>query len=488
MRELCPAKISRRTFVGTSLLATLGGASGCAWLSSTDSSKTKLSADASQQQAWAMAAEIRRQTLVPQFPDQQFNVRDYGAVDDGTTDCSNAFAAAINACEVAGGGRVVVPSGRYLSGPIHLKSNTNLHLEAGSTIAFLTDPQHYLPAVLTRWEGVELMGYSPLIYAFQQKNIAVTGSGTLDGQANRTTWWPWKGGVWGAKRTDGSDFPTQDAGRAKLFADADKGVPPEHRLYAEGAFLRPPFFQPYECENVLIEGVTITNAPFWQVNPVRCHSVTVRGVTCASLGPNSDGCDPESCRNVVIEDCFFDTGDDCIAIKSGRNTDGRRLDLPSENIVIANCKMRNGHGGVVIGSEISGGARNIFVENCEMSSPHLERGIRIKTNSVRGGTIENIYVRNIDIGEVQTALVIDFYYEEGDAGTFDPNVHNIELRNFHCKKATHVFQVRGFARAPIRDLRIINASFANIDEIGIIEHVEDFVAKNVTIQGKAFHV
>src|SRR5690606_26578745 len=142
-----------------------------------------------------------------------------------------------------------------------------------------------------------------------------------------------------------------------------------------------------------------------RINPVRCQSVTVKGVTCDSLGPNSDGCDPESCKNVVIEDCYFDTGDDCIAIKSGRNNDGRRLNTPAENILITGCKMRSGHGGVVIGSEISGGARNIFVENCEMSSPDLERGIRIKTNSMRGGVIENFYIRNIQIGEVKNALV-----------------------------------------------------------------------------------
>ena len=484
MRELRPAKISRRTF----LVATAGSAIGCAVLDQ-QSSAPQVSGDAQHHQAWEMASTIRQQTIVPTFPDRQFNVRDYGAIDDGKTNNSVAFAQAIAACHEAGGGRVVVPAGRFLTGPIHLKSNVNLHLEPESRILFSTDPKDYLPAVFTRWEGVELMGYSPLIYAYEQKNIAVTGSGTLDGQANRTTWWPWKGGAWvGGTNWGLPGYPTQDEGRTKLFADAEQGVPPEQRLYADGAHLRPPFFQPYRCENVLIEGVTITGAPFWLINPVLCESVTVKGVTCASLGPNSDGCDPESCKNVVIEDCYFDTGDDCIAIKSGRNNDGRRLNTPAENILITGCKMRSGHGGVVIGSEISGGARNIFVENCQMSSPDLERGIRIKTNSMRGGIIENFYIRNIEIGEVKNALVIDFHYEEGDAGDFDPTVRNIEIRNLVCQKAERVFQVRGFERAPIRNLRMINNTFVSVDEIGDIEHVENFVAQNVTIEGKTFKV
>lgn len=484
MRELCLPKISRRSL----LVAAAGSAASCV-LHDQKSDATQATDDATHRHAWEMASTIRRQTLVPNFPGRTFNVLDAGAVADGQTDNSAAFASAIAQCHAAGGGRVLVPEGRFLTGPIHLKSNVNLHLDEGSRVLFLTDSKAYLPPVLTRWEGIELMGYSPLIYAYGQKNIAVTGKGTLDGQANRTTWWPWKGGSWvGGTNWSVPGFPTQDEGRAALFSDAENGVPPEARVYAEGANLRPPFFQPYNCENVLIEDVTIVGAPFWLVNPVLCQSVTVRRVTCASLGPNSDGCNPESCKNVVIEDCYFDTGDDCIAIKSGRNADGRRLQAPAENILISGCKMRTGHGGVVIGSEISGGARNIFVENCEFNSPKLLRGIRLKTNSVRGGLIENIYFRNITIGEVQNALDIDFHYEEGDAGDFDPIVRNIEIRDVSCQRAKRVFQVRGFERAPIRNLRMINATFESVEEIGEIEHVKNFVARNVTIAGKKFEV
>jgi polygalacturonase len=481
--------ISRRAFLtsvaGGAASCTLIGTQGCAQLDSAQLDSAQVdSVPTVDQHArdWAVANDIRRQTVVPEFPPAVFDIRDFGAVSDTETNNSAAFAAAIDACSAAGGGRVLVTEGNYLTGPIHLKSNINLHVDEGARIRFVTDPQSYLPAVFTRWEGMEFMGYSPLIYAYKQKNIAITGKGVLDGQANRTTWWPWKGNEeWGVE-----GMPTQDAGRAQLERDVAAGVPPERRRYSEGYYFRPPFVQPYLCENVLIEGVKIVSAPFWLLNPVLCQNVTVRDVTLASLGPNSDGCDPESCKNVVIEGCFFDTGDDCIAIKSGRNADGRRINQPAENMVIANCQMRAGHGGVVIGSEISGGARNIFVENCEMSSPDLERGIRIKTNSVRGGLIEHLRYRNITIGEVQDAIVINFYYEEGDAGRFDPTVRDIEIRDLVCQKAESAFQIRGFARAPITDLRIINAHFRDAEDPGVIEHVDKLIAKNVTVNGKKF--
>lgn len=485
VRERRPITLGRRGF----LALALGGSASCALQHTRTPAAAQASDDASHHQAWERAALIRRQIQVPQFPDRDFNIAQFGAVADGETDNTQAIAKAIDACHAAGGGRVLVPEGRFLTGPIHLKSNVNLHLADAARLLFVTDPKAYLPAVFTRWEGVELMGYSPLIYAFGQSNIAITGKGVLDGQANKTTWWPWKGGRWvGGKDWSVPGYPTQDEGRDALFADMEKGVDPRQRLYAEGANLRPPFIQPYQCENVLIEGVTIVGAPFWLINPVLCQSVTVRGVTCASLGPNSDGCNPESCKNVQIQDCFFDTGDDCIAIKSGRNADGRRLATPSENIVISGCKMRTGHGGVVIGSEISGGARNIFVEDCEFNSPKLLRGIRLKTNAARGGFIENFYIRNITIGEVQNAIDIDFHYEEGEKGEHLPRVNNLEIRNLQCARAIRVFQVRGFKSAPIRNLRLINAEFTEVTEVGTLEHVENFVARNVTIAGKAFEV
>ena len=466
----------------------LGGAiSGCASSTNTASSSAIQSASENADN-WAMAEQIRKQVQAPQFPDRSFDVREFGAKAGGKHDNSKAFAAAIAACNKAGGGTVLVTQGRYLCGPIHLLSNVNLHITKDATIAFSTDPKAYLPAVFTRWEGMEIMGYSPLIYAYGQTNIAVTGEGILDGQGNRTTWWPWKGSNFSSVDWGIPGVPTQEAARNKLMQDMENNVPVAQRQYADGSYLRPVFVQPYNCTNVLIEGITITNAPFWLLNPVRCENITIDGVTFASLGPNSDGCDPESCKNVVIKNCLFDTGDDCIAIKSGRNADGRRLNIPSENILISNCKMRNGHGGVVIGSEISGGVRNVFVENCEMSSPELERGIRVKTNSVRGGLIENLFVRNITIGEVQTAIVIDFDYEEGDAGKFTPTVRNIDIRNLICQNAKQVFQVRGYKRSPIQNLHLTNCHFKKSGAIGVLEQLDNFATANVTINGTEFNV
>jgi len=434
--------------------------------------------------AWDSAADILRSTKAPTFAPQTFSVMSFGAKADGVFDNTRIFARAISACHNAGGGKVVVPAGNFFTGPIHLLSNVNLHLDEGAQLLFSTNPNDYLPVVFTRWEGMELMGYSPLVYAYQQENIALTGKGTLNGQANELNWWPWKGGEKWAK----PGVATQANARRQLEMDVEKNRPVSERVYAENSQLRPAFVQLYQCKNILIEDVTITNAPFWLLHPVLSENVIIRGVTCDSLGPNSDGCDPESCKNVIIENCYFDTGDDCIAIKSGRNADGRRIAVASENIVIRDCKMRSGHGGIVIGSEISGGARNIFAENCEMSSPDLERGLRIKTNSVRGGTVENIYVRNINIGEVQTAIVIDFNYEEGDSGVNTPYVKNIDVRDLRCKNAKQVFNVRGYKRSPITNLHLSDAQFEKAEDVGIIEFVDSFVAKNVTIQGKPFSI
>ena len=431
---------------------------------------------------WDQVAQIVESIAEPSIPSRSFDIRDYGAEGDGRADCTEAFRQAIVACTEAGGGRIVISDGTYRTGPIHLGSDMDLHVATGATIAFIPEPERYLPPVLTHWEGLEFMGYSPLIYARGQKNVAITGGGTLDGGADRETWWHWKGGKWAINDT----HPTQHAARDRLMADAENGVPVSERVYADGAYLRPPFIQPFDCENVLIEGVTIRGAPFWLINPVLCRDVTVRGVTCESLGPNSDGCDPESCNGVLIEDCYFDTGDDCIAIKSGRNADGRRIATPCENIVIRNCDMRAGHGGVVIGSEISGGVRNVFAENLRMSSPDLERAIRIKTNSVRGGLIEHLRYREIEIGQVKDAIVINFHYEEGDAGQFDPTVRDIIIENLVCDEAQRVFQVRGFERAPIRDFRLCNLEFKQAGKTGIIEYTEGLELDNVRINGELF--
>ncbi|ATC64106.1 glycoside hydrolase [Nibricoccus aquaticus] len=420
---------------------------------------------------WAEADVILARIQAPAFPARDFVITaaEFGAVADGKTLATAAIRKAIEAAHAAGGGRVVIPAGVFATGAIHLKSNVNLHVSEGATLAFSTDPKDYLPAVFTRWEGMECMGYSPLIYAFEQENIAVTGKGILDGRATTQNWWPWKGNAEGGWK---KGMPHQAEARKKLEEMCDAGVPVEKRLFAEGSYLRPMFIQPYRSKNVLIEGVTILNSPMWEIHPVLCTNVTVRGVKIKTHGPNNDGCNPESSKDVLIEDTIFDTGDDCIAIKSGRNTDGRRLNIPSENIIIRNCKMVEGHGGVVIGSEISGGARNVFVENCEMSSPELDRALRFKTNSHRGGTIENVYVRNVKVGQVKQAVILaDFFYEEGDTGKFDPILRNVVVENLTAGKAPHALFLRGYARTPIGSIKLINCRFEGVTKPSVISHV-----------------
>ncbi len=428
-------------------------------------------------QAAVIAARIRR----PRFPARDFPVTDYGAGGDGMTNCTVAFARAVEDCNAAGGGRVVVPEGVWLTGPIHLKSNVNLYVARGATIRFSTNPADYLPLVFTRWEGVELMNYSPLIYAFEQQNIAVTGEGTLDGQADNVHWWPWKGKeVYGWS----NGRPNQATARAALFKMGDDNVPVEKRRFGEGFQLRPNFIEPYRCKNVLIEGVTLRNAPFWEMHPVQCSNVTVRGLTIDSGGPNTDGCDPECCRDVLIENCHFNTGDDCIAVKSGRNGDGRRVNVPSENIVIRGCTMKNGHGGVTVGSEITGGVRNVFAEDCRMDSPDLWNAIRIKDNAMRGGVLENLHFRRIVVGQVRHAvLTIDDNYEEGSNGPFKPVVRGVHLESIVSGKSQYGIDAQGLDGAPVTDVFLTGCDFRNVAEGNIFKHVRGVRFRNVKING-----
>lgn len=420
---------------------------------------------------WSRLPEILARIVPPEFPARDFVVTKFGAKADGSKDASAAFRKAIEACAKAGGGRVVVPEGTFVTGPIRLKSRVNLHLEKGAVVRFLTDPALYLPPVLTRWEGMELMGYSPLVYALDEESIAVTGEGTLDGGADETHWWPWKG-----KGPEG-----QKADRERLFALAEAGTPVSERVFGEGSRLRPPFVEPYRCRSVLVEGVTITNAPFWVIHPVLSRNVTVRNVKVVSHGPNNDGCDPESSSDVLIEDSRFDTGDDCIALKSGRNADGRRLATPVERVVVRRCTMKAGHGGVTIGSEISGGARDVFVEKCEMSSPDLERGLRLKTNASRGGVIENVFLRDVTIGEVGSAVDVDMYYEEGPNGAFLPTVRNVRVERLTVARAAYALYLRALDGAPIRGLSVKDSVFRQVEKGNRIEGTVDVALDNVTI-------
>ena len=444
--------------------------------------------EAAEADPWAAMTGILANIQPPVFPDKDFVITDFGAVADGATDCLPAIRQAIEKCNAEGGGRVVIPAGEYLAnGPIHLKSNVNLHVSEGATVRFSVNPKDYLPVVHTRWEGVECMNYSALIYAYEQENIGITGKGTLDGQADNTNWWPWSGGR-GYGWSEGVPSQKDSLCRPRLYALNQAEAPLEERVFGEGGYLRPNFIQPYRCKNVLIQGVTVKNSPMWVTHPALCENVTVDGITVISHGPNSDGCDPESCKNVLIKNCFFDTGDDCIALKSGRNQDGRRFNAPIENVIVRDCEMKDGHGGVVIGSEVSGGARNIFAENCNMDSPNLERAIRVKTNKTRGGVIENLFFRNITVGEVKEAVVrVNMHYSVFSDTTvlYIPTIRNIYVENVTSKKSKYGLLVDGYdAEHPVSGLHLKNCRFDGVEKGNSVKFAVDQAYSGLYVNGE----
>jgi polygalacturonase len=429
--------------------------------------------------------KLRKQIKAPEFKDKDFLITAYGAVGDGKTKCTEAFKKAIEDCNKNGGGRVVVPLGTFLTGAIHLKSNVNLHLADSATIIFSRDYDDYLPMVFTRWEGMELMNYSPFIYAYGQENIAITGNGTLDGNANNEYWWNWNG-----SRTYGwkEGMPNQRKARNELHELNHKQVDPRERKFGPGHYLRPNFIQPYNCKNVLISDVKMINSPMWNINPVLCENVIIEKVKIISLGPNNDGADPESCKNVLIKDCYFDTGDDCIAIKSGRDEDGRRIARPAENHIIEGCQMKEGHGGVVIGSEISGGARNIYAISNTMDSPNLDRVLRIKTSSSRGGVIENVFMKDTKVGTYKEAAVkFNMFYEK--PGSFIPTIRNVWVENMEVERGgKYGLLSTAYKLSPVQNVRMININIKGVQIPVKVDYIKNLQFENVRINGELVQV
>jgi polygalacturonase len=428
--------------------------------------------------------QVRQLIKAPVFRNKDYAITDFGAKGDGVTKNTNAFKKAIEACNKNGGGRVVVPAGKFLTGPIYLKSNVSLYLKDYATIVFSRDSKDY-PLVLSRWEGMDCMNYSPQIYAYEEKNIAITGTGTLDGNADKNNWWPWKG------RTDfgwKKGMPNQFKARDSLHEMMHKRIDPSKRIFGEGHYLRPYMLQPYNCKNILISGVKMINSPMWFISPVMCENITVEKVHVQAQGPNTDGCDPDACKNVLIKDCFFDTGDDCIAIKSGRDEDGRDNKRPAENHIIEGCTMEEGHGGVTIGSEIAGGARNIYAVNCTLSSPDLMMVLRIKTSSSRGGTIENIFMKDIKVGTYKDAAVhCTMFYEK--PGNYIPTIRNIWVENMEVSDGgDYAVFVNAYKESPVQHLKLVNCNMKGVKTPVKIDYVKDMDLKNVTINGSLISV
>ena len=420
----------------------------------------------------AQYKQIEQSIREPQFADKTYLITKYGAK-TGATAAQNqkAIQKAIDQCSKKGGGKVVVPAGcKFLTAAIQLKSGVNLEVQEGAVLEFAFEPELY-PIVETSWEGLECFNLSPCVYAFKAKDIAITGKGTIDGGGSRETWWPWVGNA----RFGYKEGPAQNKGaRARLLKNGEDGIPmynekgertPE-RVFGPQDGLRPQLVNFNKCEGILLEDITLLRSPFWVIHPLHSTDITVRRVKMINDGPNGDGCDPECCNRVLIEDCFFNTGDDCIAIKSGRNRDGRERNMPSQNIIIRNCEMKNGHGGVVIGSEISGGAKNIYAHDCVMDSPELERVLRIKTNSCRGGIIENINMKDVKVGVCkESVLKINLDYEHNEIccrGNY-PTVRNVYMENVTSEKSKYGVQIIGLEEDTyVYDIFVKNCKFNGV--------------------------
>jgi polygalacturonase len=420
-------------------------------------------ADADARELAAILARIRP----PTFPAREFAITAYGARGDGATDCRPAFAQAIAACNAAGGGRVVVPAGTWLSnGPIHLKSRVELHLADGATVRFSAEPAHYLPLVLTRWEGTECHNYSPLVYAYQATGVAITGRGTLDGNG--------KAGFAGWRAR-------QDADVNRLRQMGIDGVPVHERVFGPGHFLRPGTVQFWGCRDVLVEGVSLVDMPFWGIHPVYCQNVTVRGVTVRSHNPNNDGVDPESSTDVLVERCTFDTGDDCIAIKSGRDQDGWRVGQASENIVVRDCDMTSLKAALCLGSEMSGGIRNVFLHDIRVGKTFT--GIYFKTNLDRGGAITHVRIRDVPMQEAELFVNFTTAYQGYRGGNHPPEVRDVRIERVTCRRAKTGIRAVGVPASPLRDLVLRDVRVDETPAPHEIRHVTGLRLENVRLNG-----
>lgn len=386
------------------------------------------------------------------------NVRQMGAKADGATLCTEAIKKSIAQAEKQGGGTVYFPAGRYLTGAIILKSNTTLHLDAGAVLTFSDNFDDYLPFVQMRWEGTVMNSFCPLIYAYEQENIAITGRGTIDGNGKK--WWMEMFRIMGEVKSNG-DVKELNSYQ-KMWEEQNQGLETSD-YYASTMklrFFRPPLFQTFRCKNIRIEGVTVVNSPFWTINPIFCDNVTVTGVTINNPpSPNTDGINPSSCSNVHISDCHISVGDDCITIKSGRDADGRKWNRPCENITITNCTMLNGHGGVVIGSEMSGSVRKVTISNCVFDG--TDRGIRLKASRGRGGVVEEIRVDNIVMKNIpREAFVFNLFYDknqpEEPVSERTPIFRNIHISNVTGSAVKQACMVLGITEMPVENLTFNN--------------------------------
>ena len=392
---------------------------------------------------------------IPDFKNcKKLSIVDFGAVPGDKDKTTKAIAKAIDEANNIGGGVVVIPEGEWLTGQVHLKSNVNLHLMKGAVLLFSENPTDYLPAVHSSWEGLECYNYSPLIYAYQCKNIAITGQGEIKAQMD--TWKKWAG------RPRGH----MNSLKRLYYLSADNVPVQERRMVNDTANLRPQFIQINRSENVLLDGFKITNSPFWTVHLYLSKNIVVRNLNIYAHGHNNDGIDPEMSQNVLVENCVFDQGDDAIAVKSGRNPEGWRSKTPSKNIVVRNCTIKNGHQLLAVGSELSGGIENIFVNNCNVSdSAKMFHLVFIKTNERMGGYVKNIHVSNVkgvnlDFGIL--GIETDVLYQWK---TLVPTIERrltpikgIYMENVKAKNVKFVSRILGQKELPVENIFLKNVT------------------------------
>lgn len=414
-----------------------------------------------------------------------FNMKELGADPRGIESCTELINQTIEKASSEGGGTIYFPAGVYLTATIYMKSNITLYVESGAVLRFSDRFEDYLPFVKIRWEGTVMNTLSPLIYAHDAENLTITGRGTLDG--NGFKWWSWEKETRELIKKNGGKLPALNK-LQRMWEEANEEleISDYYKPSLERRMFRPPFIQFYECNNVLIENVRIVNSPFWTINPAFCDNVTVHGVTIYNpskdpKGPNTDGINPSSCRNVRISDCFISVGDDCITIKSGRDADGRKYGKACENITITNCVMLSGHGGVVIGSEMSGGVRRVTISNCVFDG--TDSGIRLKSSRGRGGVVEELRVDNIVMKNIQrNAFIFDLFYDKESkiepVSERTPVFRNIHLSNITGSDIKQIGYIKGIEEMPVQGL-----SFSNINmkaEVGfIVDIAEDIRFDNV---------
>lgn len=438
--------------------------------------------------SWERAQHIEAAICKPWFPDYTVNICDFGAIANDNILDTEAIRNAIDEVSEAGGGTVQIPAGTFDTGAIELKTGVNLNLaETDSVLRFSKDIVHEnYPLVMTYYEGIACYNWSPLIYAYEQENIAVTGKGHLDGQADENTWWSWYGNV-----GMGRDFSRLSSSDVTLLRGMnDQGVDVRKRIFGEGHYLRPNFIQMIGCQNILIEDVTIENSPMWGINPVLCSSVTIKGVTVSGQWNNNDGCDPENSRLVLIENCHFKTGGDGISIKSGRGRDGwilREQGQPARDILIRNNKFYSGSSGIAFGSEMSGDIRDVYAEGNWFGIDSLDYGIRLKSNAARGGVVERIYIKDSYMENIRNvALHGTVYYGEGWNGKYLPEFRDITIENMEGSGGEYGIFMEAYPELPIKNLKLTGVHLEH-GESGIrAVNWQDPVMEDVLLNGKKY--